>query len=153
MDSTRTHAGIDESRGKKSRREEENQKETNRWPGKKLIRRGARLALIADAFPGLLSWPDLWDLDFREEALLLKMVEVTKLRHNVDRFKSHIDLMDVIRSSMAEKGDYRKAVMRINNRVAAVDKEATRIATGRTREEEYMQNRREFRALFGVKGK
>jgi len=47
---------------------------------------------------------------------------------------------------MATKKDY----LRI---MASTNRKINQLATGRTKEDEYMQNRRDLRALFGVKEK
>lgn len=101
--------------------------------------RGARLALIADAFPGLLDWPSLWGLDAREEVLLQGMAKVTRLRREVDQAQA-------IRVGMATEKDYLKVM-------SATNKEIIRTSTGQTKEDEYAQNRLALRGLFGVKGK
>ena len=67
------------------------------------------------------------------------MARVTRLRREVDQAQA-------IRLGMATKKDY----LRI---MASTNRKINQLATGRTKKDEYMQNRRDLRALFGVKEK
>jgi len=71
--------------------------------------------------------------------ILQQMAKVTQARRTVDQARA-------IRLGMAIDKDYQKGM-------AAANTEITRIATGRTKEEEFAQNRLALRGIFGVKGK
>lgn len=94
-----------------------------------------RLAKIADALPGLLSWRELWGLDFREEVLLSDMASSVLLHRK-------LMLAEAFRLGQSESKDYRKYT-------APMLTELNRLETGKTQQEQWAQNWEDVRAQLG----